>query len=101
MIRTEKLFYRKRNDSIHSTLEQMRKIPSGHVPVLDENGKVIGVFTAVSFLNITADTFEIYGALHMSDCHERAALHVEYFYRHVVCARDMERTARDNHRKRA
>lgn len=55
MIRTEKLFYRKRNDSIHSTLEQMRKIPSGHVPVLDENGKVIGVFTAVSFLNIMAD----------------------------------------------
>jgi hypothetical protein len=28
-------------------------------------------------------------------------LHVDYFYRHVVCARDMERTARDNHRKRA
>ena len=55
MVPFEKLFYRTKKDSVRSTLEQMRKISYGHVPVLDEKKRVFGVFTAVSFLNIMAD----------------------------------------------
>ena len=33
----------------------MREIPSGHVPVLDEDGRVTGVFTANAFLYMMAD----------------------------------------------
>lgn len=54
MIPISRLFYRKSEDTIRGTLSRMKEIPSGHVPVLDE-GKVVGVFTAVSFLNMMAD----------------------------------------------
>lgn len=55
MIPMNRLFFRREADSVRETLFKMREIPSGHVPVLDENGKVSGVFTPVSFLNIMAD----------------------------------------------
>ena len=55
MVPISRLFFRRENDSIRGTLFKMREIPSGHVPVLDDEGKVSGVFTAVSFLNIIAD----------------------------------------------
>ncbi len=55
MVPLSRLFYRKETDSIRGTLEKMRKIPSGHVPVIDKSGKISGVFTAVSFLNMIAD----------------------------------------------
>ena len=55
MVPISRLFFRRENDSIRGTLFKMREIPSGHVPVLDNEGKVLGVFTAVSFLNIIAD----------------------------------------------
>ena len=55
MVPIDRLFYRKTFDSVKGTLGKMTKIPTGHVPVLDRNGKVCGVFTAVSFLHIIAD----------------------------------------------
>lgn len=55
MVPVSRLFYRRKSDSVRSALGEMRKIPSGHVPVLDDFGKVSGVFTPVSFLNIMAD----------------------------------------------
>ena len=55
MVPMNRLFYKKTSDSVKGTLGRMTKIPTGHVPVLDENGKVCGVFTAVSFLHIIAD----------------------------------------------
>lgn len=55
MIPLNRLCFKRTTDSIIETLFEMRKIPSGHVPVLDENNRVSGVFTAVSFLNIMAD----------------------------------------------
>lgn len=55
MVPLSRLFYRKNSDSILGTLKKMREIPSGHVPVLNPEGRVCGVFTAVSFLNIIAD----------------------------------------------
>lgn len=55
MVPLSRLFFRREKDSIRETLFKMREIPSGHVPVLDDEGKVSGVFTAVSFLNIIAD----------------------------------------------
>ena len=55
MVPMNRLFYKKTSDSVKGTLGKMTKIPTGHVPVLDENGKVCGVFTAVSFLYIIAD----------------------------------------------
>ena len=55
MIPKSRLFYRNCSDSIRGTLSKMKEIPTGHVPVLDKDGKVCGVFTAVSFLNIIAD----------------------------------------------
>ena len=55
MVPISRLLFRRENDSIRGTLLKMREIPSGHVPVLDNEGKVLGVFTAVSFLNIIAD----------------------------------------------
>lgn len=54
MVPISRLFYRKTEDSVFATVPRMKEIPSGHVPVLDD-GKVVGVFTAVSFLNIMAD----------------------------------------------
>ena len=55
MVPTNRLFFRRPDDSICGTLEKMRKIPSGHIPILDPSEKVVGVFTAVSFLNMIAD----------------------------------------------
>lgn len=55
MVPISRLFYRRTSDNVAGTLRRMRDIPSGHVPVLDENGKVAGVFTAVSFLNMMAE----------------------------------------------
>ncbi len=55
MVPMNRLFYRKTSESVRGTLSKMREIPTGHVPVLDEKGKVCGVFTAVSFLHIIAD----------------------------------------------
>lgn len=54
MVPLSRLFYRKSEDTIRGTLSKMKEIPSGHVPIL-EKGKVVGVFTAVSFLNMMAD----------------------------------------------
>lgn len=55
MVPLDRLFYKKCSDSVKGTLGKMTKIPTGHVPVVDERGKVFGVFTAVSFLHIIAD----------------------------------------------
>lgn len=55
MVPLNRLFFRRKNHSVRDALEQMRKIPSGHVPILDDKEKVSGVFTAVSFLNLMAD----------------------------------------------
>ena len=55
MVPMSRLFYKKTSDSVKGTLGRMTKIPTGHVPVLDENEKVCGVFTAVSFLHIIAN----------------------------------------------
>ncbi len=55
MIPMSRLFYKKESDNVRGTLARMREIPSGHVPILDENGKVAGVFTANAFLNMMAD----------------------------------------------
>ena len=55
MIPMSRLFFRRKSDSIRGTLFKMREIPSGHVPVIDEEGRVEGIFTAVSFLNMMAD----------------------------------------------
>ncbi len=55
MVPINRLFYKKCSESVKGTLLKMKEIPTGHVPVLDENEKVCGVFTAVSFLHIIAD----------------------------------------------
>lgn len=55
MIPFVKVFCKKPSDSVKETLAKMREIPSGHVPIIDDSKKVIGVFTANSFLNIMAD----------------------------------------------
>lgn len=55
MVPLSRLFYRKTSESVKGTLGKMTKIPTGHVPIVDENGRVCGVFTAVSFLHIIAD----------------------------------------------
>ena len=55
MVPFSRVFSRKLSDSVGGTLMEMRKIPSGHVPILDNNKKVAGVFTANAFLNIMAD----------------------------------------------
>lgn len=55
MIPMDRLLYRRKSDSVHGTLQKMRKMSTGHVPIIGENGTVIGVFTAVSFLNFIAD----------------------------------------------
>ncbi len=55
MVPLNRLFYKKTSESVSGTLSGMKKIPTGHVPVLDENGKVCGVFTAVSLLHMIAD----------------------------------------------
>lgn len=55
MVPLERVFYRKRTDCVRETLLKMRDIPSGHVPILTDDERVFGVFTAVSFLNLIAD----------------------------------------------
>lgn len=55
MIPMSRLFFRREKDGIKETVPKMREIPSGHVPVLDDGGRVKGVFTPVSFLNLMAD----------------------------------------------
>ena len=55
MVPVSRLFYKRTSDVLRDTLQRMKEIPSGHVPVLDEKGRVTGVFTAVSLLNIMAD----------------------------------------------
>lgn len=55
MIPMDRLLYRRRNDSVHTALQKMRKLSTGHVPIIGDDGTVIGVFTAVSFLNFIAD----------------------------------------------
>ena len=55
MVPLSRLFYRKTSESVKGTLGKMTKIPTGHVPIVDKNGRVCGVFTAVSFLHIIAD----------------------------------------------
>lgn len=55
MVPFGKLFYKRESDKVWGTLAKMREIPSGHVPVLDEDGRVTGVFTASAFLYMMAD----------------------------------------------
>ena len=55
MVPMGKLFYKRENDKVRGTLAKMREIPSGHVPILDEKGRVTGVFTANAFLWMMAD----------------------------------------------
>ena len=55
MVPLDRLFYKKSSDSVKGTLSKMKEISTGHVPVLDENGKVCGVFTAFSLLHMIAD----------------------------------------------
>ena len=54
MVPKSRLYYKECSDSVRGTLGKMTKIPTGHVPVLDKDGKVCGIFTAVSFLHIIA-----------------------------------------------
>ena len=46
---------RKKCGEIMVPMRKMREIPSGHVPILDEKGRVTGVFTANAFLWMMAD----------------------------------------------
>ena len=55
MVPMEKLYYRLEKDSVKETVFGMKKISSSHIPVLDDEHRVIGVFTPVSFLNMLAD----------------------------------------------
>lgn len=55
MVPFGKLFYKRESDKVWGTLAKMREIPSGHVPVLDEDERVTGVFTASAFLYMMAD----------------------------------------------
>lgn len=55
MVPLSKVLFCRKNDSIRETVRKMRDFPSGHVPILDDGGRISGVFTAVSFLNMMAD----------------------------------------------
>ena len=55
MIPKGRIYYKKTSHTVKGTLSKMKTLPTGHVPVLDEEGRVCGVFTALSFLHIIAD----------------------------------------------
>ena len=55
MVPKSRLCFLGENDDLKHTIRKMRELSIGHVPVLDGNGKVSGVFTAFSLLNIMAD----------------------------------------------
>ena len=55
MVPINRLFCKNSFESVKGTLGKMIELSIGHVPVLDENKKVSGVFTAFSLLSIMAD----------------------------------------------
>ncbi len=55
MVQRKDVFCRALSDSVRETIPQMRSFDHNHVPILDERGVVVGIFTTVSFLKLMAD----------------------------------------------
>lgn len=55
MVPASRIFSKKVGESVSETIGKMRESSFGHIPVLNENGSVAGVFTSFSFFNLMAD----------------------------------------------
>lgn len=55
MVPISKLFCKKIEDRVFDTVIKMRETSLGNIPILNENGIVVGVFTSFSFFNLMAD----------------------------------------------
>lgn len=55
MVPKKDVFCRELSDPVRDTIPQMRNIDHNHVPILNDQGAVAGMFTAVSFLRLMAD----------------------------------------------